>query len=64
MEVKTSAGASTLREREQDAAEFLIDTRRFPPELRWKIAGMVEAVNLFNMTQQPQPPQPPTRAAG
>ena len=30
---------SKMQERKAEAAEFLIDARRLPPELRWKIQG-------------------------
>lgn len=36
-------------ERYTETENFLIDTRRLPPELRWKISGMVEAANVLNI---------------
>ena len=37
-----------MQERKAEAAEFLIDTRRLPPEARWKIQGMLELLELQN----------------
>ena len=37
-----------MQESKAEAAEFLIDTRRLPPELRWKIQGMVELFDFLN----------------
>lgn len=39
---------SKMQERKAEAAEFLIDARRLPPELRWKIQGMVELFDFLN----------------
>lgn len=39
---------SKMQERKAEAAEFLIDARRLPPELRWKIQGMVELFEFLN----------------
>lgn len=59
MEARTTI--NTMQQARTEAADFLLDVRRLPPELRWKIQGMVEAVDLFNATG-PQPPKP-THAA-
>jgi len=40
---------SKMLENYTGAQDFLINTRKLPPELRWKICGMVEAANLFNV---------------
>lgn len=37
-----------MQESKAEAAEFLIDTRRLPLELRWKIQGMVELFDFLN----------------
>lgn len=47
------AMTSRMQERKAEAAEFLIDTRRLPIELRWKIQGMVELFDFLN-TARPQ----------
>lgn len=46
MEVQNTT--SKMQERKAEAAEFLIDTRRLPPEARWKIQGMLELLELQN----------------
>lgn len=46
MEVQTTT--SKMQERKAEAAEFLIDTRRLPPETRWKIQGMLELLEIQN----------------
>lgn len=45
-----------MQERKEEAAEFLIDTRKLPLELRWKIQGMVELLEFMgaNVSSQPQ----------
>ena len=39
---------SKMQERKAEAAVFLSDARRLPPELRWKIQGMVELFDFLN----------------
>lgn len=38
---------SKMQERKAEAAEFLIDTRGLPPELRYEIRGMVRAIGIM-----------------
>lgn len=38
---------SKMQERKAEAAEFLIDARRLPPELRYEIRGMVRAIGIM-----------------
>lgn len=39
---------SKMQERQEEATEFLLDTRKLPKELRWKIQGMIELVDFLN----------------
>ncbi len=42
------------------AESFLIDTRKLPPELRWKISGIVEAADVLNRYAATTPDVPDT----
>lgn len=50
-------------ERYTESENFLVDTRKLPPELRWKVFGIAEAADVLNSygvlpappaTQQPR----------
>ncbi len=43
-------------ERYTETENFLVDTRKLPKELRWKISGMVEAADVLNSCGAPTPP--------
>jgi len=43
-----------LEQRKNEASQFLIDTRKLPPEMWWKIQGMLEAMELIRLTAQKQ----------
>lgn len=47
------AMTNKMQAQKAEGAEFVIDTRRLPPELRWKIQGMVELFDFLN-TAKPQ----------
>ncbi len=40
--------ATNKPERYTETENFLIDTRKLPPELRWKIYGIMEAADVLN----------------
>lgn len=62
MEVQTTT--SKMQERKAEAAEFLIDTRRLPPEVRYEIRGMVRAIELINAAAAKAAQAEAGRAAG
>lgn len=39
---------SKIKEHKAEAAEVIIDTRRLPLELQWKVRGMVELFDFLN----------------
>ncbi len=56
----TPEKSTKMPERFTESENFLIDTCKLPPELRWKISGMAEAANILNGYGVPTPPSGPT----
>ena len=48
---------SKMQERKMEAAEFLLDTRCLPCELRWEIRGMVKLLEFMNTAKQEEQTQ-------